>query len=290
MSKRDKKTKASPQDASALAKAAAKAASNGAPLGHKALSALAKLKAELDAKEQKLREEREAKAKREAEFRAKIGLHPEKRAAHRSSEAASAPHRGPMDSKTSKPGARKTDSIEVWRPDLDQELFAAAMAGVEPLATRDRPGRAAGAHEARRPSKLAEKARRASAEGDVGLTVRWREDGTCEASRAGAAFALEALDRLASVQDTVDLHGLDVTEARARVLEFVRSRRARGLRVVEVVHGTGKHAPDGHCVLRDAAAAALSEVPASREVEAFKSREGSGPHGSASILVALRAR
>jgi DNA-nicking Smr family endonuclease len=271
------------EEEASLEKAAKKAANNPDPLGHKGLAGLAKLKAELDAREREAREQAEAKAKKEAEFRAKIGLAPEKKRPVEPS--------APTKSKAAATGARKSDSIDVWRPDLEKELFAVAMSGVEKLAPKTTGSRVKhdpAAHK-HNPGSLGAKARRAAAEGDVGLKVKWREDGTCQASRAGAAFALEALDRLATPQDSVDLHGLEAVEARSRVLEFVRSRRARGLRVVEVVHGTGKHSPDGHCVLRDAAAAALSEVPGSREVEAFKSKDG-GPAGSAAILVALRPR
>ncbi len=261
--------------------AAKKAAVNPDPLGHKALSGLAKMKAELDAKAKAERDAAEAKAKKEAEFRAKIGLSPEKKP--------SKPATGVGHTKSSEP-ARKTDAIEVWRPNLEKELFSTAMSGVEKLLPKGKATRVHHEPSAHKKSTaLGDKARRGAAEGDVGFSVRWSENGTCEASRPGASFALAALDRLATVQDTLDLHGLDTTEARAKVFEFVRSRRARGLRVVEVVHGTGKHAPDGHCVLRDAAVAALSEVPGSREVEAFRSKEG-GPSGSAAILVALRSR
>lgn len=270
----------------ALEKAAKKAAHNPDPLGHKGLAGLGKLKAELDERERQEREAKEAKAKKEAEFRAKIGLAPEKKKTPEPSSAAA-----PTKSSSDKSGARRSDSVEVWRPDLEKELFAVAMSGVEKLAPKAAGNRVhhdPAAHK-NKSGQLGTKARRAAAEGDVGLTVKWNENGTCQASRAGAAFALEALDRLATPQDTIDLHGLEAVEARTRVLEFVRSRRARGLRVVEVVHGTGKHAPDGHCVLRDAAAAALSEVPGSREVEAFKSKDP-GPSGSAAILVALRPR
>ncbi|MBL8679508.1 MAG: Smr/MutS family protein [Myxococcales bacterium] len=273
------------EEEAALEKAAKKAAHNPDPLGHKGLAGLSKLKAELDERERKTREAAEAKAKKEAEFRAKIGLAPEKKRPEAPSATA------PTKSSGDKSGARRSDSVEVWRPDLEKELFAVAMSGVEKLPPKSAGNRVhhdPAAHKGK-PGPLGAKVRRAAAEGDVGLTVKWSENGTCQASRAGAAFALEALDRLATPQDSIDLHGLEAVEARARVLEFVRSRRARGLRVVEVVHGTGKHAPDGHCVLRDAAAAALSEVPGSREVEAFKSKDA-GPSGSAAILVALRPR
>jgi DNA-nicking Smr family endonuclease len=279
MVKKDNREKKLQREREAEAAAAKKAASNPEPLGHKALSALGKLKAEMAAKEKAAKEEAEAKAKKEAEFRARIGLAPDKKAKPA----------GDTHTKSSEP-ARKSDAIEVWRPDLAKELFTAAMSGVEKLTSKGKANRVV-----REPShgkkshSLGDKARRNAAEGDVGFKVQWREDGTCEASRSGASFALAALDRLATVQDTLDLHGLDTIEARVKVVEFVRSRRARGLRVVEVIHGTGRHAPDGHCVLRDVAVAAMSEAPTSREIEAFKSREP-GPSGSSALLVALRPR
>lgn len=282
MVKKDNSEKKLQREREAEEAAAKKAASNPDPLGHRALSGLAKLKAEMDAKEKAAKDEAEAKAKKEAEFRARIGLAPDKKPA----KPAAA---GTAHTKSSSP-ARKTDSIEVWRPNLEQELFSAAMSGVEKLTAKGKASRVV--HEpshGKKSHSLGDKARRNAAEGDVGFKVQWREDGTCEACRPGASFALAALDRLATVQDTLDLHGLDTIEARAKVVEFVRSRRARGLRVVEVIHGTGKHAPDGHCVLRDAAVAAMSEAPTSREIEAFKSQEP-GPSGSAALLVALRAR
>jgi DNA-nicking Smr family endonuclease len=267
--------------------AAKKAASNPDPLGFKGLSGLAKMKAELDAREKAARDAEAEKARKEAEFRARIGMAPPRDkptpavvSSPRTTGGKAANARSPSD-------ARRTDAIDVWRPDLDKELFNAAMTGVKPLAPRKPTERVPshGPRPAQHPAGA--RARRAAAEGDVGLQVIWREDRTCEAARRGATFALEGLERFASPQDTLDLHGLDATEARSRTVEFVRTRRARGLRVVEVVHGTGRHAPDGHCVLRDIAVSALSEVPGSREVEAFRSGPA-GASGSASLRVALR--
>jgi DNA-nicking Smr family endonuclease len=117
--------------------------------------------------------------------------------------------------------------------------------------------------------------------------VRWLPDGSCEAVRAGRTFALEALGRFAVPQDWLDLHGLTPAEARAQVEEFVRTRRARGLRVVSIVHGVGRHAPDGESLLRDVVVKALSEPPGSREIDAFQTAEP--VHGgSGALMVALR--
>jgi DNA-nicking Smr family endonuclease len=279
MAKRYNGEKKRQSERSAHGAEAPKGTSHPGSLAHKALSALGKLKAEMEAKEKAAQEQAEAKAKREAEFRARIGLAP----AHH-------PKRSVVTHTKSSEPVRKTDAIEVWRPDLDRELFAAAMSGVQKLAPKGKANRVAPEPGSGKKSlMLADKARRDAAEGDVGFAVRWREDGTCEASRTGASFALAMLDRFATVQDSLDLHGMDTVTARAKVVEFIRSRRARGLRVVAVIHGTGKHAPDGHCVLRDAAVAAMSEPPTSREIDAFKSQEP-GPSGSSALLVALRPR
>jgi DNA-nicking Smr family endonuclease len=183
----------------------------------------------------------------------------------------------------------KRPSNEVWRPDMDKALFAVAMSGVKPLAGKERGTRVSATPGSRVPGTRdsSSKMRRAQAEGDDVIAVRWHEDGSCEAARKGRLFALEALGRFASPEETLDLHRLEPVEARARVEEFVRTRRARGRRVVAVVHGVGRHAPDGHSVLRDVVVKALSEPPGSREVDAFRSGEG-GAVGT--IVVALRNR
>lgn len=176
-----------------------------------------------------------------------------------------------------------TRNITVWRPDLDKELFRIAMAGVVPLPPKGRSGHIPPTHHHREDST--QKLRRAHAEGDETITVHWHDDGHCEAARKGRPFALEALARFATPEDTLDLHGLEPVEAHTRVVEFVRTRRAKGYRVVTIIHGTGRHAPDGTSILRDVVVKALSEPPGSREIDAFRSGEKTG-----TLLVALRSR
>jgi DNA-nicking Smr family endonuclease len=213
-------------------------------------------------------------------------LEAEEKARAQAVEAAKAKPRAPSPPKPL-PTPRRTD--EVWRPDLDKELFAVAMSGVVPLADKGKAARVKSTPEARSHGArdAGTRMRRAQAEGGEVIVVRWHEDGTCEGARKGRTFALEALGRFAAPEETLDLHRLDPVEARARVEEFVRTRRARGRRVVAIVHGLGRHAPDGQSVLRDVVVEALSQPPASREIDAFRSGEGPG---AGAMLVALRRR
>ena len=126
------------------------------------------------------------------------------------------------------------------------------------------------------------------AEGGPAHEVKWAADGTVRGWRRGHEFALEVLDRFAAPADTLDVHGCEAHEAAARVVEFVRSRRARRMRCVCVVHGWGKRSPDGASVLSDAVVKALSAPPAAAEVDAFASApDNLGGRGA--ILVSLRA-
>ena len=226
--------------------------------------------------EQKARDNAEAERRRKAEARGE--------------------HVAPLPKKPAATPApvKRSSTPEVWRPDLDKDLFNVAMSGVMPLANRGageriRTGAAAEVTpKTRAPAPSASaKLRRAQAEGDDGIAVRWAEDGGCEGARRGRTFALEALGRFAVPQDTLDLHGREATEARSVVAEFVRSRRARGLRTVRVIHGVGKHSPEGVSLLREAVVRALAEAPGSREVDAFRTADAENG-GAGAIMVALR--
>lgn len=188
------------------------------------------------------------------------------------------------------PAPPKRSTPEVWRPDLEKELFAVAMAGVEPLAARGAQRLSARDDTAPPrppPPSAGQRARRVHAEGGERLEARWAPDGTVSCARPGQSFALEALGRFAAPQDALDLHGLGEPEAVLRVQEFVRTRRLRGLRCVQIVHGRGRRAPDGDSVLRDVVVKTLCEPPTCRELDAFASApEELG--GAGSILVSLR--
>lgn len=243
----------------------------------KGADTLAKLKKQMDDKAQQALDALAEKAKKELEFRASVGLPTGKH-----SEKKKAPT-GIATPASKNP--KSSASVEVWRPNLEKDLFSSAMNGVQKLSEKKAgpASRVKPAGPSVQTDRSTAKARRASAEGDEKLTVRWVDE-RCEAARKGAEFALEALQRFSDAQEKLDLHGLESVEARTKVVEFVRSRRARGMRVVEVIHGVGRNSPDGYSVLRDATVTALSESPGSRDVEAFCSTER-----GASIVVALRA-
>lgn len=220
----------------------------------------------------KLRTEAEEKARAEAEKRR---------------AALEAGRRPPPRAPDPRPAPRRS-AVEVWRPDLDKDLFRAAMEGVRPLSQA--PTRLSARDPSAPPPKPSAETRmrRAHAEGAPTLAVRWAEDGTVTGVRPGRSFALEALGRFAAPQETLDLHGYEPPEAATRVAEFVRSRRARGLRCVCVVHGWGKNAPDGASVLRDAVVQCLANVPACGEIDAFATApEDLGGRGA--LLISLRS-
>lgn len=182
--------------------------------------------------------------------------------------------------------AKRPSSVDVWRPeDLDQRLFDVAMSGVQRLPAK---GPTPTAHTPRAPkADPGAKNRQALAEGGVTIAARWSPDGTVTGARRGCEFALEALGRFAAPGDSLDLHGVDPASVPLRVQDFVRTRRARGLRCVKVITGYGKNSPDGASVLLDVAVTTLSTPPATGELDAYTSAPAE--HGGrGAILVALR--
>lgn len=197
-------------------------------------------------------------------------------------EAAAHPSEKPA---PTKPVAPLRPSVEVWRPDLDAELYAVAMAGVQPLAPKGPQRVEKGGHRELQPREI--KAWRVHAEGGPSMRPELSPEGRVRCAHPGRSFALEALERFASPDDSIDLHGLNEAEAILRVQEFVRTRRARRLRCVLIVHGRGKRSPANDAVLRDAVVKALSEPPTCNELDAFASapdRLG----GVGAMMVSLR--
>lgn len=89
------------------------------------------------------------------------------------------------------------------------------------------------------------------------------------------------------IDGRVDLHGLGAQEARERLLEFLRTQRARGERCVLVIHGKGEHSVSARGVLRGEIAAWLSQGRAREHVAAFATaRKDDGGEGA--VYVALR--
>ncbi len=180
------------------------------------------------------------------------------------------------------PARPQTAPIATVAPSAsDRALFARAMSGVKRLENTRNPKRVGGASNGTSSSSQ----RRALAEGATGLTVRWHSQDRAEAVRSGRWFALEALQRFAAIENTLDLHGLDRVAAQSRVSEFVRVHHARGRRTLRIIYGVGKHAPDGRSVLCDAVVETLSSAPSCTRIDAFCTDD----ERPGSIVVALQS-
>jgi DNA-nicking Smr family endonuclease len=84
----------------------------------------------------------------------------------------------------------------------------------------------------------------------------------------------------------LDLHGMNVAEARVQLALFLRTMRARGERCVLLIHGKGEHSPQGLAVLRGEIAAWLSQGASSEHVSAFATaREVDGGEGAVYVLL-----
>jgi DNA-nicking Smr family endonuclease len=103
-----------------------------------------------------------------------------------------------------------------------------------------------------------------------------------------AGLARQVLRRLRrghwSVQDSLDLHGMNRVEAAAAVAAFLRACAARGLRCVRIVHGKGLGSRNREPVLK---AKLRKWLPPREEVLAFC--QAPAVHGgSGAALVLLR--
>ena len=72
------------------------------------------------------------------------------------------------------------------------------------------------------------------------------------------------------VERSVDLHGMDATDARDAVRAALDAAYAQGERCILVVHGRGRHS-EGAAVLKDALPGWLAEPPLGARVMAFAS-------------------
>jgi DNA-nicking Smr family endonuclease len=185
--------------------------------------------------------------------------------------------------------------------EADDELsFHRMMQGVTPLEAKAARVPATSSVPARVRISPAELKQRAEAEAEQVLehlyhlvddTARFEvtDDGRrVEGARGGASPAiLRSLRRgLLPIDAKLDLHGLTEPEARDKLGQFLRDKRARGDRCVLVIHGKGDRTPGGG-VLRGEIAAWLSQGRAREHVAAFATaRDDDGGEGA--VYVALR--
>jgi DNA-nicking Smr family endonuclease len=191
----------------------------------------------------------------------------------------------------------------VAEPELDDEhAFHRMMSGVVPL--EDRGSRVPVGTTARvpaskvKPVDLRNKARE-EAEAvldhlhqlvDGGVRFEVTDDGKrVEGRRLDVPPSLlrELRRGVLPIDGRLDLHGLGAEDAKEKVIEFLRAKRARGERCVLVIHGKGEHSPSPGGVLRGEIAAWLSQGRAREHVAAFATaRDDDGGEGA--VYVALR--
>jgi DNA-nicking Smr family endonuclease len=222
-----------------------------------------------------------------------------------------APAAGAKAGAATKPAsARRTEAPKRPAPpstlydDDDRAAFAMFLEGVTPLEERpmaiDQLGGGSAKHRARLEEEAAiasaaEEAVRAqlrSLVDDPGNRFEVREDGRrVEGRRVELPVAkLGELRRGEyGVGATLDLHGMDLAEARESLVAFLARELSMGERAVLVVHGKGHHSPKGQSMLRLEVAAWLSQGAASEYVNAFCTAlpdEG----GEGAVRVLLRTR
>jgi DNA-nicking Smr family endonuclease len=176
----------------------------------------------------------------------------------------------------------------------DEELsaFEKAMAGVMPL---DQKGRQVNRQPARRrpgstdPDKQVRETLRRIVRGEVEFdleatreymqgTVRGLDGRVFEKLRTGR-FSIEA---------HLDLHGMNLDQAKPALMEFLRRNYLEGKRCVLVIPGRGRNSPMGMGILRQEVRTWLTHEPLKRVVLAFCT--ALPRHGGAGALYVLLRR
>jgi DNA-nicking Smr family endonuclease len=181
------------------------------------------------------------------------------------------------------------EECELAGKDDERELFHQAMRGVRRLSTpeRARPAKRAPPPRARqsraeRTAVLRESLAAPAAELDIqpGDATQHRQPGVPET-------VLRRLRRGEyRIEAEIDLHGLRLAEAQARLREFLLAALARRLQCLRIVHGKGLRSGQRGPVIRNAVHGLLRRA---QPVLAFTSA-GIRDGGTGATLVLLRAR
>ena len=169
----------------------------------------------------------------------------------------------------------------------DDELFAQAMSGVQPVsgARRRLPPRKPKPPlpQGDSPSRIQQQFLD-DREEDHQLQPGYVEGGVGRANRR----LMRKLRRgRFSVQEELDLHGMTQTEARQELALFLRESVQNGLSCVRIIHGKGKNSPNQKAVLREKLPIWLAHRRNADKVLAFTSaqpRDG----GAGATYVLLR--
>lgn len=89
-----------------------------------------------------------------------------------------------------------------------------------------------------------------------------------------------------AIQAHLDLHGLDLASARQELESFIVASVRDGRRAVRIVHGRGRHSPDGRARMKESVERWLRERRLGRFVLAFTSaRKADGGCGAVYVLL-----
>jgi DNA-nicking Smr family endonuclease len=165
--------------------------------------------------------------------------------------------------------------------DDEQRLFEEAIAGVEPLADRDRQV------PVRRPP--ASRRRRHGGKGAGRLEVERFGEQHEGVARKSERRALAELRRgKVPVDLRLDLHGMNADEGRSAVRDLLARAVAARAACVQIVHGRGRRSPDGP-VLKAALPGWLAEPPHGHRVRAFTTAPPQlGGPGATLVLLSRR--
>lgn len=178
---------------------------------------------------------------------------------------------------------------EETRPANDDELFASAIAGAQPLESGGRRVAARADEESRRPR--VQKETHIDPTSDEHFDLRFSDQyirGRAE------GVSKETVDKLSrgefAVRSHVDLHGMALDHAKEVVDEFIAQCRWKGERCVLVITGKGRNSPGQVGVLRQGIPEWLARGPSARCVLAFvTARPCDGGEGALYVLLARHA-
>ncbi|MFQ5789364.1 MAG: Smr/MutS family protein [Acidobacteriota bacterium] len=179
----------------------------------------------------------------------------------------------------------------------DEEAFRQAMEEVRPLGWSETPLRLP------RPVHISSRAEdeRGAMEALTGLQALLDGEGELDPfatgegvegapSRRGRSYLGRLKKGEFSVQSHLDLHGMNLEEARRRLEAFVREAVRQGHSCVRIVHGRGRHSRGEPAVLKTHVTRWLSSKKMGRNVVAFASARSVDGGGGAVYVLLCRKR
>lgn len=181
----------------------------------------------------------------------------------------------------------------------ESELFRQSMRGVRPLSPAPAPVIAPvpppPPAPAAPPATLAQLARRAAAQAEMGmdrrgLATQWVEplkpwDEICF-QRPGVQEGVFRKLRLGQypIEGRLDLHHMSVEQARRELLSFIDESLRHEVRTVLILHGKGEKNPGQHAILKSHLAVWLPELPGVMAAHSAQRHHG----GTGAVYVLLR--